>query len=222
MPSLIQLHQIKKVYTLGEKRIEVLKGIDLEVEKGEFLAIMGVSGSGKSTLLNIIGLMDRPTTGEYILMGERIDNLDDDRLSEFRNAYIGFVFQEFYLIEYLTAIENILLPILYSHRHISHPQKRGLQLLEKVGLADCAKKKPSQLSGGEQQRVAIARALINEPEIILADEPTGQLDTKTALEIMDIFHQLHAEGKTIIMVTHDPEMAAKARRVVRIKDGLIV
>ncbi len=222
MPPLIQLHQVKKVYTLGEKRIEVLKGIDLEVEKGEFLAIMGVSGSGKSTLLNIIGLMDRPTTGEYILMGERIDNLDDDRLSEFRNAYIGFVFQEFYLIEYLTAIENILLPILYSHRHISHPQKRGLQLLEKVGLADCAKKKPSQLSGGQQQRVAIARALINEPEIILADEPTGQLDTKTALEIMDIFHQLHAEGKTIIMVTHDPEMASKAGRVVRIKDGLIV
>ena len=221
MPALIQLHQIKKVYTLGEKRIEVLKGIDLEVEKGEFLAIMGVSGSGKSTLLNIIGLMDRPTAGEYILMGERIEHLDDDRLSEFRNAYIGFVFQQFHLIEYLTVLENVLLPMLYSHKHISHPQKRALQLLEKVGLADCARKKPTQLSGGEQQRVAIARALINEPEIILADEPTGQLDTKTALEIMDIFRQLHAEGKTIIMVTHDPEMAAKASRVVRIRDGLI-
>ena len=220
--SIISLRKIKKIYKLGEREIEVLKDINLEVEKGEFLAIMGVSGSGKSTLLNIIGLMDKPTEGEYFLMGRKIAHLDDDSLSGLRNAYIGFVFQQFYLIEYLNALENVVLPLLYSHKSVSHLQKKALNLLEKVGLKERYKSKPSQLSGGEQQRVAIARALINEPEIILADEPTGQLDTETALEIMDIFSKLNAEGKTVVMVTHDPNMAAKAKRITKMKDGRIV
>jgi len=220
--SFIALKGIKKIYSLGEKTLEVLKGIDLNIEKGEFVAIMGVSGSGKSTLLNIIGLMDKPTEGKYILMGKEVSDLDDDRLSELRNAYIGFVFQQFYLIEYLNALENVLLPLLYSHQAVKNPQKRAYALLDKVGLSGRYKSKPTQLSGGEQQRVAIARALINNPEIILADEPTGQLDSKTALEIMDIFQHLNAEGKTIIMVTHDPVMAAKAKRVIQIKDGIIL
>jgi len=220
--SIISLRKIKKIYKLGEREIEVLKDINLEVEKGEFLAIMGVSGSGKSTLLNIIGLMDKPTEGEYFLMGRKIAHLDDDHLSELRNAYVGFVFQQFYLIEYLNALENVVLPLLYSHKSVSHLQKKALNLLEKVGLKERYKSKPSQLSGGEQQRVAIARALINEPEIILADEPTGQLDTETALEIMDIFSKLNAEGKTVVMVTHDPNMAAKAKRITKMKDGRIV
>ncbi|MDL1971402.1 MAG: ABC transporter ATP-binding protein [Candidatus Desulfofervidaceae bacterium] len=219
---MILLKNIKKIYSLGERSIEVLKGIDLEIEKGEFVSIMGVSGSGKSTLLNIIGLMDKPSSGKYILMGEPVAHLDDNRLSELRNAYIGFVFQQFYLVEYLNALENVLLPLLYSHKSFKKPQERAYALLEKVGLSGRYKNKPSQLSGGEQQRVAIARALINDPEIILADEPTGQLDTHTALEVMDIFRQLNAEGKTIIMVTHDPEMAAKAQRVIKIKDGFII
>ncbi len=219
---MIRLKGIKKAFSIGERDIEVLKGIDLHIEKGEFVAIMGVSGSGKSTLLNIIGLMDRPTSGEYWLRGDRVAHLDDDRLSQLRNAYIGFVFQQFYLIEYLNALENVLLPLLYTSKNIPNPQRKALALLEKMGLKGRSKSRPSQLSGGEQQRVAIARALINDPEVILADEPTGQLDSKTASEIMSIFAQLNKEGKTIIMVTHDPDMAAKAERIIKIKDGLIV
>ncbi len=219
---MIRLKGIKKAFSIGERDIEVLKGIDLHIEKGEFVAIMGVSGSGKSTLLNIIGLMDRPTSGEYWLRGDRVAHLDDDRLSQLRNAYIGFVFQQFYLIEYLNALENVLLPLLYTSKNIPNPQRKALALLEKMGLKGRSKSRPSQLSGGEQQRVAIARALINDPEVILADEPTGQLDSKTASEIMSIFAQLNKEGKTIIMVTHDPDMAAKAKRIIKIKDGLIV
>jgi len=218
---IISLKNIKKIYTLGERKIEVLKGINLDVEKGEFLAIMGVSGSGKSTLLNIIGLMDMPTSGEYYLMGKLVNQLEDEKLSQLRNAYIGFVFQQFYLIEYLNALENVLLPLLYSNKSFPKPKQRAKILLDKVGLSGRYSSKPSQLSGGEQQRVAIARALINDPEIILADEPTGQLDYQTANSIMDIFEQLNKEGKTIILVTHDPEMAARAKRIVKIKDGKI-
>jgi len=222
MEPIISLKNIKKIYTLGERQIEVLKGINLDVEKGEFLAIMGVSGSGKSTLLNIIGLMDIPTSGEYHFIGRLVNQLDDERLSELRNAYIGFVFQQFYLIEYLNAVENVLLPLLYSQKNFSEPRQRAYALLDKVGLKGRYSNKPSQLSGGEQQRVAIARALINDPEIILADEPTGQLDYQTAKSIIDIFTQLNKEGKTIILVTHDPEIAVKAKRIIKIKDGVFI
>jgi ABC-type lipoprotein export system ATPase subunit len=219
---IISFKKIKKLYKIGEKQIEVLKGIDLEVKRKEFLAIMGVSGSGKSTLLYIIGLMDTPTSGKYFLMGEEVDNLKDNRLSELRNAYIGFVFQQFYLIEYLSALENVLLPLLYTSKALSDPKQKAKALLDKVGLRGKYENKPGELSGGEQQRVAIARALINEPEIILADEPTGQLDYQTAQAIMDIFSQLNTEGKTIIMVTHDAEMAARAKRVIKIRDGAFI
>ncbi len=221
MNTFIALRNTKKSFVIGERTIDVLKGIDLEIENGEFLAIQGVSGSGKSTLLYILGLMDRPTSGEYILQGERVDRLDDELLSEKRNTLFGFVFQQFYLIDYLNACDNVLLPLLYSKKPIPHPKERVKVLLEKVGLSDRYFSKPGQLSGGEQQRVAIARALINEPQVLLADEPTGQLDSKTANEIMDIFCTLNREGRTIIVVTHNETIAKRANRILKIKDGLL-
>jgi len=221
MKKIIVLKNIRKSFVIGERNIDVLKGIDLEIEDGEFLAIQGVSGSGKSTLLYILGLMDRPTSGEYLLQGRRVEHLEDEELSELRNALFGFVFQQFYLIDYLNAYDNVILPILYSKKAIPYPRERARRLLDKLGLSNRYFSKPSQLSGGEQQRVAIARALINEPQVILADEPTGQLDSRTANEIMDIFSTLNNEGKTIIMVTHDEAMAKRAKRILRIKDGLL-
>lgn len=205
---------------MGEVTIEVLKGIDLEIERGEFVSIMGASGSGKTTLLNILGALDRPTEGSYLLAGKEVSLLSDDELSKVRNQHIGFVFQNFYLLHYISVLENVLLPSLYGESALK--MEKAIEILRIVGLADRAKFKPNQLSGGQQQRVAIARALINDPDIILADEPTGQLDSKTAHEIMAILKRLNETGKTIILVTHDQNIAAYARRKICMKDGLIV
>ncbi|NSW86425.1 MAG: ABC transporter ATP-binding protein [Syntrophobacteraceae bacterium] len=216
------LDNVRKVFHIGEQEIEVLKGISLSIERGEFVAVMGPSGSGKTTLMNIIGCLDVPTSGKYSLADRDVTNLTDDELSEFRNEHIGFVFQNFYLLPYATVLENVLLPTLYVEKGKNrNPGKRGSQLLQLVGLADRARFKPNQLSGGQQQRVAIARALVNDPDLLLADEPTGQLDSKTASEIMNLLTKLNEEGKTVVIITHDRMVADHARRIVLIKDGRI-
>ncbi len=213
------LRNIRKRYTIGDLEIDILRGIDLEIKRGDFVAIMGKSGSGKTTLMNILGCLDTPTSGTYILDGNDVSRLDDDRLSTIRNRYIGFIFQNFYLLPYATVKENILLPVLYSDRMAG--EDKIMNILRIVGLEERARFKPSQLSGGQQQRVAIARALINSPELILADEPTGQLDTKTAKEIMDLIKRLNEEGKTVILVTHDRGVASYAKRIIYLEDGRI-
>ncbi len=212
------LTDIKKTYHVGEINVEVLRGINLEIKRGEFIAIMGASGSGKTTLLNIIGCLDRPTSGRYILAGKEVSALTDEELSEIRNRHIGFVFQNFYLLPYATVLENVLLPTLYRSSGSSHD---AMEILRLVGLSDRARFKPNQLSGGQQQRVAIARALINDPDIILADEPTGQLDSSTAKEIMNLLRELNTRGKTIILVTHDNNIASYSKKIIYMKDGLI-
>lgn len=217
---MVILKEIKKSYFIGAKTIEVLKGITLEIKKGEFLSLMGPSGAGKSTLLNIIGCLDRPTSGIYLLDGIDVNTLSDNELAEIRNKKIGFVFQNFNLIPRLSAVKNVELPLLYGKVPLEERRKKALLYLEKVGLSDRADHMPSELSGGEQQRVAIARALINNPLIILADEPTGNLDSKTGQEIMEIFRTIHKEGTTIIMVTHEMEIAKKAERIITIRDGI--
>ncbi|MCM0754631.1 ABC transporter ATP-binding protein [Desulfovibrio aminophilus] len=199
--------------------VTVLRDIDLTVEAGEFLALQGTSGSGKSTLLSIIGLLDRPSAGRYLLNGRDVSHLSDDELSDLRNSVLGFVFQSFHLIPYATALENVLLPGMYSHAPQGRLRKRAHELLERVGLGDRAGFRPGRLSGGQQQRVAMARALLNDPDLLLADEPTGQLDSATSSGIMDLFREINATGKTVILVTHDDEVAAAARRVVRLHDG---
>ncbi|HNQ46499.1 MAG TPA: ABC transporter ATP-binding protein [Syntrophorhabdus sp.] len=218
---MITLRNIKKSYFIGERELPILKGIDLEIRSGEFVVLMGVSGSGKTTLMNIVGLLDKQTEGEYRFMDVFINGLDDERLASMRNLHIGFVFQQFFLLPYLNAIENVLIPIVYSSKDIKHPREKSKALLSRFGLAERVYNKPSQLSGGEQQRVAIARALINEPDLILADEPTGALDSKTGGEIMDLFRILNDEGKTVIVVTHDPKLASFGKRLIRIEDGTI-
>ncbi|HLA00684.1 MAG TPA: ABC transporter ATP-binding protein [Thermodesulfovibrionales bacterium] len=215
------LENITKTYRMGDIDVEVLKGIHLSIEKGEFVSIMGTSGSGKTTLLNIIGCLDVPTSGRYILADREVSNLTDDQLSEIRNEHIGFVFQNFYLLPYATVLENVLLPTLYVGGRKDNAEKDAMDLIKLVGLEGRAKFKPTQLSGGEQQRVAIARALINEPELLLADEPTGQLDSKTATEIMSILKKMNEQGKTVILITHESLIASYAKRVVQIKDGII-
>lgn len=216
------LENVRKTYLIGQEEVEVLKGINLRIERGEGVAIMGPSGSGKTTLMNIIGCLDVPTSGEYFLAGKRVTALSDDELSTFRNAHIGFVFQNFYLLPYATVLENVLLPTLYNSRHReSASNRKALELLDLVGLKDRAKFKPNQLSGGQQQRVAIARALVNDPELLLADEPTGQLDSKTAREIMELISGMNTSGKTVILITHDPETASHAGRIIQIRDGVI-
>jgi ABC-type lipoprotein export system ATPase subunit len=217
----ISLRNIKKSYFIGERELPILKGIDLEIKNGEFIILMGVSGSGKTTLMNIVGLLDKQTEGEYRFMDVTINGLDDERLAAMRNLHIGFVFQQFFLLPYLNAIENVLIPIVYSSKQIKHPREKAKALLSRFGLSERIHNKPSQLSGGEQQRVAIARALINEPDLILADEPTGALDSKTGGEIMDLFQMLNDEGKTVIVVTHDPKLASFGKRLIRIEDGTI-
>lgn len=215
------LKNITKTFRIGDLTIEVLKGIDLRVEKGEFLAIMGTSGSGKTTLMNIIGCLDVPTSGHYVLAGKEVSHLSDDELSVIRNEHIGFVFQNFYLLPYATVLENVLLPSLYIDKNGGNFEQKAQELLRIVGLGGRMKFKPPQLSGGEQQRVAIARALINDPDLLLTDEPTGQLDSKTAVEIMNLLVSMNQRGKTVIVITHDPVIASYAQRTVRIKDGVI-
>ncbi|MBT8764211.1 ABC transporter ATP-binding protein [Desulfohalobiaceae bacterium Ax17] len=218
---LIQLKNIHKNFVQGQDEIQVLRDINLDIEQGEFVALQGVSGSGKSTLLHIIGLLDAPSSGQYFLQGKDVSKLNDDELSKLRNSLIGFVFQSFYLVPYITALDNVLLPGLYSKTPRKKLEQRAKELLTQLGLEDRMKFKPSQLSGGQQQRVALARALINDPQLILADEPTGQLDSKTSQEIMLLFKKIHAQGKTIILVTHDPVTANFAQRTIQIIDGQI-
>lgn len=219
--KLIRLDGITKSYRNGDEDLQVLKGIDLTVDKGEFLAIMGPSGSGKSTLMNIIGLLDRSTTGDYQLNGTQVEDLSEKELSHFRNQEIGFVFQQFFLLAKLDALQNVELPLIYAGVPAAKRQELAATFLQKVELGQRMKHLPSELSGGQKQRVAIARALVNDPSIILADEPTGALDTKTGEQIMALLKALNDEGKTIVMVTHEPEIAAHAKRVIVLRDGEI-
>lgn len=218
----IQARELCKVYQMGEVEVRALCGVNLNIRRGEVIAIMGPSGSGKSTLMNLLGCLDRPTSGEYVLDGESVANLNDDQLAEIRNRKVGFVFQNFNLLPRMTALGNVELPLRYSGLNGSR-RDRALQSLQAVGLADRVNHKPMELSGGQQQRVAIARALINNPAIIMADEPTGNLDSKSGKEIMDLLINLNKKsGTTLIIVTHDPTVAARARRVIHLYDGLIV
>ncbi|HEL1200753.1 TPA: ABC transporter ATP-binding protein [Streptococcus equi subsp. zooepidemicus] len=219
--ELIQLKNIVKSYQNGDQELQVLKGVDLTVYEGEFVAIMGPSGSGKSTLMNIIGLLDRPTSGDYSLNGTQVEILNDRKLAQVRNEEIGFVFQQFFLLAKLNALQNVELPLIYAGVGVSKRRELAKQFLEKVELGMRMKHLPSELSGGQKQRVAIARALVNSPSIILADEPTGALDTKTGEQIMRLLTELNKEGKTIIMVTHEPEIADFATRKIVIRDGEI-
>ena len=219
--QLIKLTNINKSYRNGDQELRVLKDIDLEVEEGEFLAIMGPSGSGKSTLMNIIGLLDRSSSGNYWLEGEEVSQLSEKKLASVRNDQIGFVFQQFFLLSKLNALQNVELPLIYAGVPSAKRKKLAKQYLEKVELAERMTHLPSELSGGQKQRVAIARALVNTPAIILADDPTGALDTKTGQQIMELLIELNNEGKTIIMVTHEPEIAAYAKRTIVLRDGVI-
>ena len=224
MAHVIKLEEVHKVYHTGEVDVHAVRGVSLEVAAGEFVAIMGASGSGKSTLMNIIGCLDRPTRGRYLLDGTDVSELDRDQLADIRNQKIGFVFQGFNLLSRTTALENVELPMLYIHRRLGgrEQRERSLHALEIVGLADRAEHKPNQLSGGQQQRVAIARALVNQPALLLADEPTGNLDSQTSIEIMGVFQKLNAQGMTIVMVTHKLDIARYTRRNVIMRDGKVV
>jgi putative ABC transport system ATP-binding protein len=221
MNSIIHLQDLKKNYYLGRQVIEVLKGITLDVNKNEYLALMGPSGSGKSTLMNIIGCLDTPTEGSYILNGRDVSKMSDNELAEVRNKDIGFVFQQFNLLPRLTAAENVALPLVYAGIPKKQRMEKAMQVLEKVQLSDRSRHKPNEMSGGQNQRVAIARALVNDPAIILADEPTGNLDSKTSHEIMQIFDQIHSMGNTLILITHEEDIARFAHRMVRLLDGQI-
>lgn len=219
--ALIDIKNIRKAYKMGDFELEVLKGIDLNIKPREFVAIVGPSGSGKSTLMNMLGCLDTPTSGEYYLDGEEVSHLDENRLAEIRNFKIGFIFQGFNLLSKLTAIENVELPLIYQGINKNEAQERSIKALEKVGLRDRLHHKPSELSGGQQQRVAIARALVSNPPMILADEPTGNLDSKSGTEIIAMLRELHAQGNTIILITHDNNIALQAKRLIRIQDGQI-
>ena len=217
----IRLRDIKKIYKMGGQELAALNGINLDIKRGEFAALMGPSGSGKSTLMNILGCLDRPTVGSYELEGNEVAHLSDDELAVMRNKHIGFVFQNFNLLSRISSLENVALPLVYAGLGASERRKRAQQVLEAVGLGDRAEHLPNELSGGQRQRVAIARALVNNPEIIMADEPTGNLDTKSTKEIMEIFQEMHGRGKTIILVTHEPEIAVCANRQLLVRDGVI-
>ena len=220
-PSTIRLRGIRKLYRIGGETLAALDGIDLDIRRGEFAALMGPSGSGKSTLMNILGCLDRPTEGSYLLDGVEVAGLSDDALAVTRNKKIGFVFQNFNLLPRISALDNVALPLVYAGVKSRERAARAAEMLAAVGLADRGQHLPNELSGGQRQRVAIARALVNDPHIVMADEPTGNLDTKSTHEIMELFEKLHAAGRTIILVTHEPEIAACASRQLLVRDGLI-
>ncbi|MCZ8144227.1 ABC transporter ATP-binding protein [Flavobacterium sp.] len=219
--SLINITDIKRDFQLGSETINVLKGIDLQINKGEYVALMGPSGSGKSTLMNILGCLDTPTSGTYILNSKDVSQMHDDDLAEVRNKEIGFVFQTFNLLPRTTALDNVALPMVYAGYNKTDRHARASEVLTQVGLADRMDHQPNQLSGGQRQRVAVARALVNKPSIILADEPTGNLDSKTSEEIMKLFDDIHALGNTVILVTHEEDIAQYAHRIIRLRDGII-
>ena len=221
MSTLIETHDISKIYRMGAETIHALKSVSIKIERGEYVAFMGPSGSGKSTFMNIIGCLDTPTGGTYILNGQDVSNMTDNELAEVRNKEIGFVFQTFNLLPRQSSLENVALPLIYAGFGKSAREEKAQRALESVGLGDRGKHKPNELSGGQRQRVAVARALINDPSIILADEPTGNLDSKTSYEIMELFEDLHSRGNTIIMVTHEEDIAKYAHRIIRMRDGLI-
>lgn len=221
MEKLIQMTDIRKEYKMGDEIVYANDGVNLDIDKGEFVAIVGKSGSGKSTLMNIIGALDVPTSGKYLLGGKDVGKLSDNQLADIRNKMIGFVFQQYNLLPRMNLLENVELPLLYAHVSNHEREKKAMEALEKVGLAEKAKQMPNQLSGGQQQRVSIARALAANPSLILADEPTGALDSKTSRQVLDFFKKIHEEGNTVIMITHDNAIALEAKRVIRIADGKI-
>lgn len=218
---IIEIKNITRDFPLGNEIVHVLKGIDLNINKGEYVALMGPSGSGKSTLMNLLGCLDTPTGGTYILNGKRVSEMEDEELAEIRNKEIGFVFQTFNLMPRTTALDNVALPMVYAGYSKSDRNERATEVLTQVGLSDRMDHKPNQLSGGQRQRVAVARALVNKPSIILADEPTGNLDSKTSLEIMTLFDDIHANGNTVILVTHEEDVAQHAHRIIRLRDGVV-
>ncbi|MBK12757.1 MAG: macrolide ABC transporter ATP-binding protein [Crocinitomicaceae bacterium] len=221
MSALIQVNDVWKTYQVGEQQVHALRGLSVNIEKGEYTALMGPSGSGKSTLMNMLGCLDTPTSGRYHLAGEDVGLLNDDALAEIRNRRIGFVFQTFNLMPRYTALENVALPLVYAGSTREKREARARDVLEQVGLGDRMGHRPNELSGGQRQRVAIARALINNPDLLLADEPTGNLDTTTSLEIMALFGEIHAAGNTVVVVTHEEDIAEYAHRVVRLRDGVV-
>ncbi len=221
MSKIIEMKEISRIYKMGSEVVRALQSITIDINKGEYVAFMGPSGSGKSTLMNIIGCLDTPTSGTYILNGHDVSHLTENELAEIRNKEIGFVFQTFNLLPRASALDNVALPLIYAGYSRSEREEKAMQALANVGLADRAHHRPNELSGGQRQRVAIARALVNNPSIILADEPTGNLDSKTSYDIMDLFQQLHDQGNTIIMVTHEDDIAHYSHRIVRLRDGLI-
>ncbi|HBG86175.1 MAG TPA: macrolide ABC transporter ATP-binding protein [Marinilabiliaceae bacterium] len=221
MGNVIEIEKIEKNYQVGNQIVRALQGVSTNIVKGDYVAIMGPSGSGKSTLMNIIGALDTPSAGTYILNGTDVSRLTDERLAEIRNKEIGFVFQTFNLLHQYNALENVVLPLIYAGVQKQERKERGIEALQKVGLADRMEHKPNELSGGQRQRVAVARALINTPSIILADEPTGNLDSKTSIDIMRLFAKIHASGNTIILVTHEEDIARHAHRIIRLRDGQI-
>ncbi|WP_281558554.1 ABC transporter ATP-binding protein [Thalassomonas sp. RHCl1] len=219
---MIRIEKLNRVYGSGETQVRALSDVSLSISENEFVAIMGTSGSGKSTLMNVLGCLDSPSSGEYLLSGESVKDIDDEQLSKIRNEKIGFIFQTFHLLPRLTALDNVILPLRYSELSAEQARKRGEDMLAKVGLSARAHHKPFEMSGGQRQRVAIARALVNCPKVIFADEPTGNLDSKTSLEIMQLLLDLHRQGQTIVMVTHEEDIAAYAQRVIRMKDGVVI
>ncbi|MFZ5979384.1 MAG: ABC transporter ATP-binding protein [Candidatus Zixiibacteriota bacterium] len=222
MNTVIKTTGITKIYNLGDIEVRALRGVDLEVDRGEFVAVMGASGSGKSTLMNLLGCLDRPTSGDFFLDGRNVNALTRNEYAKIRNEKIGFVFQGFNLLSRTSAVENVELPLLYDRSHrFNQPRREAIKALERVGLGSRLYHEPNQLSGGQQQRVAIARALVNNPSLILADEPTGNLDSRTSIEVMSVFQELNDQGITIVLVTHDPDIASYTRRVVAMRDGMV-